>query len=55
MDPRRVWELNEAAAKGAARRAAADAAQRSVQGALRSERGEHWLLQPGLFCGGLQL
>ena len=41
MDPRRAWELNEAAAKGAARRAAAEATQRSVQGALRSERGDN--------------
>lgn len=40
MDPRRVFELNEAAAKGAARRAAADATQRSVQGALRFENGD---------------
>lgn len=40
MDPRRVWELNEAATKGAARRAAAEATQRSIQGALRSDRGD---------------
>ena len=40
MDPRRFIELYEAAAKGAARRAAADATQRSVQGALRSENGD---------------
>lgn len=40
MDPRRVSELNEAAACGAARRAAADARQRSMQEAITRAR-EH--------------
>ena len=39
MDPRRVSELNEAAACGAARRAAADARQRSMQEAITRARG----------------
>ncbi|KAL0047082.1 hypothetical protein WJX82_006047 [Trebouxia sp. C0006] len=40
MDPRRVSELSEAAASGAARRAAADARQRSIQEAMARAR-EH--------------
>ncbi len=39
MDPRRVSELSEAAACGAARRAAADARQRSIQEAMTRARG----------------
>jgi len=39
MDPRRVSELSEAAASGAARRAAADARQRSIQEAMARARG----------------
>lgn len=39
MDPRRVSELSEAAACGAARRAAADARQRSIQEAVIRARG----------------
>ncbi len=39
MDPRRISELSEAAASGAARRAAADARQRSIQEAMARARG----------------
>ncbi len=39
MDPRRISELSEAAASGAARRAAADARQRSIQEVMARARG----------------
>ncbi len=40
MDPRRIPELSEAAARGAARKAAADSRQRSIQEAMSTSRGE---------------
>lgn len=39
MDPRRIPELSEAAARGAARKAAADARQQSIQAAMTRSRG----------------
>ena len=40
MDPRRVPELSDAAARGAARKAAADARQRSIQQAMMRTQGK---------------
>ena len=39
MDPRRIPELSEAAARGAARKTAADARQQSIQEAMTRSRG----------------
>ena len=39
MDPRRISELSEAAARGASRKAAADAKQHSIQEAINRTRG----------------
>ena len=40
MDPRRIPELSDAAARGAARKAASDARQRSIQQAMMRTRGK---------------
>ena len=40
MDPRRIPELTDAAARGAARKAASDARQRSIQQAMMRTPGK---------------
>lgn len=58
MDPRRIPELSDAAARGAARKAASDARQRSIQQAMMRSRGNRslgwvqgvsWVLQQTRF------
>ena len=54
MDPRRIPELSDAAARGAARKAASDARQRSIQQAMMRSRGNRPLGWYNVYLGYCQ-